>query len=85
MNLGVSVKNQMVGVLVKMIICTGDCECNNPCKIDKYLDIKNCSCKKRLFGRLGLTCEDEIYTTETSLDDKKLKRKKIPVFSRFYW
>ena len=49
-----------------------DCECNKTCKIDEYLDIKNCSCKKRLFGKLELVCDDEILnTTETSLDDKK--------------
>ena len=27
-----------------------DCECNKTCKIDKYLDIKSCSCKNCLFG-----------------------------------
>ena len=38
-----------------------DCECNKPCKIDEYLfDIKNCSCKKRLFGKLVLVHEHEI-------------------------
>ena len=31
---------------------TCDCECNKVCKIDEYLDIKNCSCKKCLFGNL---------------------------------
>ena len=34
-----------------------DCECNKACKIGEYLDIKNCSCKKRLFGKLELSCE----------------------------
>ena len=49
-----------------------DCECCKTCKIDEYLDIKNCSCKKRFFGKLELVCDDEILnTTETSLDDKK--------------
>ena len=49
-----------------------DCECCKTCKTDEYLDIKNCSCKKRLFGKLELVCDDEILnTTETSLDDKK--------------
>ena len=33
---------------------------------------KNCSCEKRLIGKLVLACEGEISnTTETSLDDKK--------------
>ena len=25
---------------------TWDCECNKACKIDKYLNIQNCSCEK---------------------------------------
>ena len=29
-----------------------DCECNKVCKIDKYLDIKNYSCEKRLIDKL---------------------------------
>ena len=46
---------------------------NKACKIDEYLDIKNCSCKQRLFGKLALACEDEILNiTETSLNDKKV-------------
>ena len=48
------------------------CECNKACKTDKYLDIENCSCRKRQFGKLVIACEDEILnTTETLLDDKK--------------
>ena len=31
----------------------------------------NKACKKRMFGKLALPCEDEIlYTIENSLDDK---------------
>ena len=37
---------------------TCDCECNKTCKIAEYLDIKNCSCKKRLFCKLVLVSED---------------------------
>ena len=49
-----------------------DFEFNKACKLDEYLDIKNCSCKKCLIGKLVLACEDEILvTTETSYDDKK--------------
>ena len=34
---------------------------------------KNCSCEKRLIGKLVLECEDEILnTTETLLNDKKV-------------
>ena len=68
----------MIGALVNMIIfgnilSTCDCEYNKACKIDEYLDIKNCSCKKRLIGELLLTCEAEILnTTEISLDNKKV-------------
>ena len=35
--------------------------------------IKNCSCKKRLFGKLALAYEDELLNlTETSFVDKKV-------------
>ena len=48
------------------------------CKIDKYLDIKTCSCQKRLIGEIVLACEDEIVdTTETSLVDKKVTSGKV--------
>ena len=54
-------------------LSTCDCTCDKACKIDKYLDVKNCSCKKRLFGKLVLACEDEILNaTDISLDDKKV-------------
>ena len=50
--------------------CT--CECNEPCKVDEYLYIKNCSCEERLIGKLGLECHDKISnTTENSLKNKK--------------
>ena len=50
-----------------------DCECNKACKIDEYLDIKNFSCRKCLFHKLALECEDEILnTTETLLNYKKV-------------
>ena len=49
-----------------------NCECNKVCKIEEYLDTKNFSCKKHLFGKLVLACEDGIRnTTETSLVDSK--------------
>ena len=51
---------------------TGDCKCKKGCKIDKYLDIKNFSCKKGQLGKLALACEDQILnTTETSLEHRK--------------
>ena len=62
---------------------TCDCECNKACKIDKYLDIQNCSCEKCLIGKLVLKCEDKILnTTETSPGDKKVTCKKIVFFTR---
>ena len=62
-----------------------DCECNKACKIDKCLDIKSYSCKKRLNGKLVFGCENEILnTTKTSLDNKKvICEKKFASFIRF--
>ena len=42
---------------------TSDSECNKTYKIDGCLDIKKCFCKKRLFGKLVLACQDEILNT----------------------
>ena len=39
---------------------TCDCECKKTCKIGEYLDMKSCSCKKRVFGDLLLVFEDAI-------------------------
>ena len=36
---------------------TCDCECNKTCKIDKYLDIENYSCEKRLFDKFEIACK----------------------------
>ena len=47
---------------------TYDSECNKDCKIDEYLDIKNCSCEKCLSRKLTLACKNKILNTaETSL------------------
>ena len=52
---------------------TRDCECNKGSKIGEYIDIKNCLCVKRLIGKLGLQCEDEILNkAETLLNDEKV-------------
>ena len=51
---------------------TFHCERNKACRIDEYLDIKNCSCEKLLTDKLVLEYEDEILkTTEILLNDKK--------------
>ena len=69
-NVGISVKNYMRGSCEKSYMwlpITFACECNNACKIDEYLDTKNCLCKKRLNSKLVLECEDKTFnTTETS-------------------
>ena len=65
--------------------CT--CECNEPCKVDEYLYVKNCSCEERLIGKLGLECHDKISnTTENSLKNKKrnMWKKVIPFFALFH-
>ena len=55
-------------------------------KLMKYLDIKNCSCEKRLFGKLVTACEDQILnTTETSIDYKEVVREKNSFFTRCQW
>ena len=56
---------------------TCDCKCNEACKIDEYLDTKNCACKNCLIGKLVLGCKDEILNTiKTTPDDKKETCKK---------
>ena len=51
---------------------TCDCQCNETYKSEEYLDIRKYLCKKRLFGKLTLECEDEILNTpETLLNEKK--------------
>ena len=64
---------------------TCDDECNKACKIDEYLDIKNCSCVKRLIGKFVLECEDEILnTTENLLYNKKVTcEKEMDSFTQF--
>ena len=37
---------------------TCDCDYSKTCKIDQYLDTKNCSYEKRLICKLVLACED---------------------------
>ena len=59
------------------------------CKIGKYLDIKNCTCKKRTINNLVLTCEYEIVnTTETTLInslDQKAVYEKEHCFISYYF
>ena len=67
----------MIGVFEKRVYpwnpITSCCECDKACKIGKYQESKNCSCKKRFFGKLVSAREDEMLnTTETSVVDKKV-------------
>ena len=49
---------------------TCNCECNKLCKIDEYLDIKNCFCWWCLFDKFVLAYKDEIINaTEIALVD----------------
>ena len=53
-------------------ILARDCKCKKACKIDKYLDIKMFSYKKRLLDKSTLACGDEIWKTiEISLKHEK--------------
>ena len=61
---------------------TCHCECNKAHKIDEYLDIKKCFCKKRLPGKLVLECEDgTLNMAENSRNDKRLSFTKSNCFS----
>ena len=67
----------MIAVLLKMILCgiLAHVIVNviKHVKFMNILDIKNCSCEKRLIDNISLACEDEILnTTGASLDDKKV-------------
>ena len=47
-----------------------DCKCNKACKIEEYLGTKNCSCEKRLVGKLwrcNIKCEDEILNVNMKM------------------
>ena len=44
MNIGMNVKNQMIRVLVKSVICG-----ILACKLGEYLDTKKCFCEKNIY------------------------------------
>ena len=63
-------------------LSTCNSECNKAFKIDEYLNIKNCSCEKRLIGKLVLGCEDKILnTTKTSPYNKRVTCEKRNCFN----
>ena len=59
-------------------------ECDKACKTDENLDIKNCSCEKRLFGKLTLACEDEILNTTETSNNKKVACEKKMFYSHYF-
>ena len=65
---------------------TCDCECDKKCKIDKYLDTKDCSYKKRLPVKLVLEYEDEILNIlKPYLTIKQQHIKISNLFTIFHW
>ena len=42
-----------------------DCECDKSCDVGKYLDYKNCKCRKRIVDKLVEECIENIYEDET--------------------
>ena len=74
-NVGVSVKNQMIGVVVQMtkfgILVRVIVSAIRHVKLTVIQILKSSSRTNSLFGKLVLTCEGDISnTTDTSLDDK---------------
>ena len=90
-NVGVGLKNEMIGVLIKLMVwgilvrvivsAVRHAKLTNIVKLTNI--IKNCSCKKRLFGKLALAYEDELLNlTETSFVDKNVWHEKITALFR---
>ena len=62
-NAGVNVKNPS----------NYNCECNKSCNVGKYLDHKNCKCRKKVVDLLVEKCDKNVNETlsEISLNDYK--------------
>ena len=41
------------------------CECDKSCDVGKYLDYKNCKCRKSLIDKLIEECSKNIYENKT--------------------
>ena len=52
-----------------------DSKCDKTGKIEENCDVKNCSCEKRLFGKLFLACEDEMMPLIANLRIKVVWKK----------
>ena len=89
MNVGVSVKNWMLGALPKMIIrgilVYIIASVVSHVKLVNIYILKIAHVKKRLIGKLVIEYKNEILiTSNTALDDKKVTCKKIVVlFTEF--
>ena len=42
-----------------------ECECDKSCDVGKYLDYKNCKCRKRIINKLVEECSKNINENET--------------------
>ena len=88
MNVGVSVKNQMIGVFIKMITC--EILAHVIVNVQRHVQLTNIYIlkivrAKNVFRILVLACDDEILnTTKTSLNNKKGTQKKFASFTQFY-
>ena len=47
-------------------LSTCHCECNKACKTHVHLDIKNCSCEKRLIGKLALLSDKKVSCAKSN-------------------
>ena len=41
-----------------------NCECDKSCKVEDYLDFKNCKCRRKIFGELVEECNKNIDENE---------------------
>ena len=46
-----------------------DCECDKSCGVGKYLDYKNCKCRKRLIDKLVEECSENTDQNEMTHND----------------
>lgn len=90
-NVDTNVKNQIIGVPVKIIVFesqyTGR-DCDRTCKYDEYLDFKNCSCEKCFFNKLVVAGRDQILyitTAATIVNKKAMNEKLIAFFTLFHY
>lgn len=90
-NVDTNVKNQIIGVFVKIIVFESQyvgCECDKTCKYDEYLDFKNCSCEECFFNKLVVAGRDQILNitrAATIVNKKAMNEKLIAFFALFHY